>query len=140
MSTFWQRWLMAWCGVLAMLGAVLAGAATDATSGPVRLVFAIIGGPGELQLDAHMRFTLAVLGAVVIGWSLTLLGATRMAHRLGRDRGRSAWGWVTVSLAGWFVIDSTLSILTGFALNAVMNTIFMAAFLLPIVRSRVLSA
>jgi hypothetical protein len=140
MSDVWQRWLTAWCGVLGVLGVVLAGAGTEATSGPVRLLFAVIGGPGELRLDPHMRLTLAVLGAVLIGWSLTLLGATRVARRLGRERARSLWSWVTVSLVGWFVIDSTLSMLTGFPRNAVMNTIFIVAFLLPIVRSRVLTA
>ncbi len=138
MSDAGLRWLTIWCGALAALGVAVAGAATDATSAPVRLVFAVIGVP-ELRLDAHMRFTLAVLGAVLIGWSLTLLGASRVAHRLGGEHGRAAWRWVAVALVGWFAIDSTLSVLTGFPLNAVMNVIFLLAFLAPMVRSGVLT-
>lgn len=132
------RWLILWCGVLAALGVALTGAVAEATSAPARLVFAVIG-VRDLGLDAHMRFTLAVLGAVLIGWSITLLGATRVARRLDGAPARSAWRSVAAALVGWFAIDSTLSILTGFPLNAVMNTIFLIAFLAPMVRSGVLT-
>jgi len=44
---------------------------------------------------------------------------------------------VTASVS-WYVIDSILSITTGFGLNAAPNTVFMAAFLLPVIRSGVL--
>jgi hypothetical protein len=40
---------------------------------------------------------------------------------------------------GWCVIDSILSIATGFWLNTVANAIYTAAFLLPVIRSGVLS-
>lgn len=132
------RWLILWCGVLAALGVALTGAVTEATSAPARLVFGAIG-VQDIRLDAHMRFTLAVLGAVLVGWSLTLLGATRVAQQLSGETGRSAWRWVAVALVGWFAIDSTLSILTGFPLNAVMNTVFLIAFVAPMVRSGVLT-
>jgi hypothetical protein len=138
MSAFWRRWLTGWCIAVGLFGVVLAGAAFEATSGPVRVVFDLLNGPGELDLDAHLRFSLAVLGAVSIGWAVTLLAAFRAANQLGRQLGRPIWILVTASVAGWFVIDSTLSIATGFGLNAVPNVVILAAFLLPVLRSGVL--
>jgi hypothetical protein len=34
----------------------------------------------------------------------------------------------------WFVVDSVLSVATGFALNAVSNTLFVALFMVPAVK------
>jgi hypothetical protein len=92
----------------------------------------------ELDLDAHMRFSLAVLGAVTIGWSLTLPAAIRAANQLGKQLGKPIWVLVTASVASWYVIDSTLSTATGFRRNVIPNTVIMAAFLLAVIRSGVL--
>ncbi len=140
MSTFWRNWLWGWLVAVALFGVVLAGAATEVTSGPIRLFFAIISHAGTtLELDAQMRFALAVMGCVTIGWSVTTVGAVRAAQELG-ERGRPIWRLITAGVSIWFVIDSTLSIVTGFELNAVSNVLFMAAFLLPLVCSGVLTS
>jgi len=97
----------------------------------------VLNGGAEVDFDAPLRFSVALMGCVALGWSLTLLVAMQAAHQLG-DRGRTVWLGLTASVAGWFVIDSLLSTVTGFGLNALSNTVFMAAFLLPIVRSGVL--
>jgi hypothetical protein len=137
MSGFWRSWLIGWCGAVGLFGVVLAGGASEATSGPTRIVFDLLNGPGELVLAPLLRFSLAVLGAVTIGWSVTLLAAIRAASQLGKS-GRPIWMLITVSVLSWYVIDSSLSIATGFGLNAVPNTGFVAAFLLPVIRSGVL--
>ena len=74
---------------------------------------------------------------MTIGWSLTLAGAIQAAHLLG-DQARPVWVLVTASLVAWYAIDTTLSVATGFGLNAIPNTIFLVVFLLPIIRSGVL--
>jgi hypothetical protein len=139
MTGFWRTWMTGWCWAVAVFGLVLAGAAFEATSGPVRLLFAVLHGPEPLDLSAQMRFSEAVLGAVTLGWSVTLMAAIHAANLLG-DRGRPVWGMIVVSVVGWWVVDSALSIVTGYSLNALSNTVFLAAFLLPILRSGVLGA
>jgi hypothetical protein len=139
MSSFWRNWMTGFCLATGLFGIILAGGGFEITSGPTRLIFDLLNGPGQLQLDSHMRFSLAVLGAVTIGWSLTLLAAVQAANRLGKRLGKPIWILVTASVVSWYVIDSSLSIATGFGLNAIPNTVFMAAFLLPVIRSGVLS-
>jgi hypothetical protein len=136
MSRFWRNWLTGWCWAV-LFGVVLAGAAFEATSGPTRLLFGLLKGPSPLDLDAQMRFGLAVLGSVTFGWSLTLMAAIQAAHQLG-DQGQPVWRLVTVSAVAWYGVDSVLSIATGYGLNAVPNTVFLLAFLVPVIRGGVL--
>jgi hypothetical protein len=120
-----------------LFGAILAASAFEATRGPIRLLFGLLNNRVAFNPDAHTQFSLPVLGAVTVGWSLTLLAAVQAAHQLG-DQARSVWMLVTSSLVVWYVIDTALSVATGFGLNAIPNTVFLAAFLLPIIRSGVL--
>lgn len=136
LSRFWQHWLYAWCAGVALFGLVLAGAAFEATSGPTRMIFTLLN--GELaDLNPPLRFSIALLGAVTFGWSLTFAAAIAAAVQLDRSA-RAIWRVLTASVAAWYVIDSSLSIATGFGLNAVPNTAILAGFLLPLVRSGVL--
>ena len=137
MSSFWRNWLTVWCWAVGVFGAVLAGGAFDATSLPTRLFFGLLNGPAPLDLQAQARFSLGVLGAVTLGWSLTLAAAIRAAIQLG-EQGRPTWLLVTASAVTWFVIDTPLSIATGYGLNAIPNVIFLAAFLAPVLASGVL--
>jgi len=134
MSEFWQRWVTAWCGIVALFGIVIAGAAFDMTDGPVRLFFGLLNEPLDLAVDDHLRFSLAVLGAVTLGWSITLLAAFRAALRLGIPQSRPVWKLLAVSLIVWYLVDSALSVATGFWSNAALNTVLLAAFLVPILR------
>jgi hypothetical protein len=138
MSVFWERWLTWWCLAVAAFGVVLAGGAFESTEGPVRWLLGLLGGSADVELDSALRFSLAVLGAVTIGWSVTLLAALRAAVRLGREHGPSTWALVTASVAAWFLIDSGLSVATGFGLNVVSNIVLLLGFLLPVLRSGVL--
>ncbi len=138
MSDFWRNWMLGWCWVVGLSGIILAGSGLEATSGPIRGFFGFLNGPGELELDAHMRFSLAVLGAVTIGWSLTLMAAIRAANQLDKQHGKPIWRLVAASVVSWYVIDGILSFVTGFGLNVLSNTVFLAVFLLPLIRSGVL--
>ncbi len=137
MTRFWRTWLTVWAWLVALFGLVLAGAGLAATDGPVRLIFGLLRGPEDLILNAQMRFAVALMGAVTLGWALTLMVTFDAAHRLGAQAGPT-WRGVIASAAAWFVIDSGLSIATGFGLNAVSNTLLMAGLLLPLLASGVL--
>lgn len=134
MSAFWRIWLILWCGGVFVFGAVLAGGAFEATSGPVRLVYEGLQGAGPLNLDPAMRFTLAVMGGVSIGWAMTMLLVILAAIELG-DRARPIWVALTIGLATWFVVDSSLSVATGFALNVIPNIVLMATFMIAVLAS-----
>ena len=137
MSHFWRTWMTGGCWAVGLFGVILAASAFEATAGPTRLLFGLLNDRVPLDPDAHLRFSLAVLGAVSVGWSMTLAAAIKAAHLLG-DQARPVWVLVTLSLAAWYVIDTALSVATGFGLNAIPNTIFLVVFLLPIIRSGVL--
>lgn len=129
MTPFWRIWLIVWAlGVIAF-GAVLAGGAFEATEGPVRLVYQYLQGPGALTLDQTMRFTVGVMGAVSIGWGVTVLLVMLAAMPLG-DNARPIWVGITVGLGTWFVIDSFLSVATGFGLNVVPNVALLGGYLI----------
>ncbi len=138
MTPFWNSWITATCTILGVLGVALAAGGLEATDGPARLYFTLIASPGTLEFDPYLRISLAVLGAVCVGWSLTLLAAVKAADALTGDTAASVWRLITVSLITWFVIDSSLSVAIGFVGNAMVNTIFFVALLVPILRSGVL--
>lgn len=120
MSGFWRGWFAIWCVSIGLFGAVLSGGAFEATSGPVRLVFDNLHGPGELTFSPVLRFSLGVMGAVSIGWAVMLYFVVRAAIDQGPG-GRPLWNAISAGMASWFVIDCTLSIATGFGLNVVPN-------------------
>ena len=138
MSDFWRNWMTVWCWAVGLFGIILAGGSFEVTSGPVRIIFDLLNGSGKFDLNSPLRFSLAVLGAVTIGWSITLLAAVRAANQLGKKLGKPIWVLATASAVTWFVIDSILSIATGFGLNAIPNTLYIVAYLLPVIRSGVL--
>jgi hypothetical protein len=127
-------WMTVWCTAIGLFGLIIIGGGFEATSGPIRMFFNLLDGPGELDLNPHMRFTLAVLGAVTIGWSLTLMVAIQAAHQLEQQTKRSIWIGIVASIIVWYVVDSSLSIATGFWHNAISNTIISATFLIPVIR------
>jgi hypothetical protein len=134
MSTFWRNWLLVWSVGVAIFGLVLAGGAFEATSGPVSLIYQGLQGPGDLTFDPAMRFTLAVMGCVSIGWAVTMFLMIRVAYSLG-DRARPIWIGLTAGVFTWFVTDSSLSVATGFGLNVVPNAGLIVTYLVAILGS-----
>lgn len=137
MTAFWRTWLTVWCWAVGVFGVVLAGAAFEPTSGPARLILGIMNPTAAGEFDALHRFSIGLVGAVTLGWGLTLLAAIQAAVRLGD---RQLWLGITGAAIVWYVVDSVISVATGFALNAASNTLIVAAYLLPVLRSGVLSA
>ncbi len=132
MSAFWRGWLIIWCMGVGLFGLVLAGGAFEATSAPVRWVLESLRGPGEVDFNPAMRFSLAVMGCVSIGWAVTMFTVMLAAFQLG-DRARPIWAGLTAGIAIWFVTDSALSVATGFGLNVVPNTVLVATYLVAVV-------
>lgn len=138
MTPFWQTWIKATCASLALLGLILAAGAIDATAAPAKLYFHLMGNAGELDLNPHMQLTLGVLGAVCVGWSITFFATFQAANALHGEAAATVWRTTLMGLTVWYIIDSTLSVATGFAGNAVVNTLFFASLAFPILCAGVL--
>lgn len=137
MGRFWSVWLLVWCwGVLAF-GALLVTAAIPAADGAARALFVLFSDHSVDQTifeQPAVRFGLGLQGALTIGWGLTMLGLLQAAETVGAP----LWRALTFALLAWYVIDSAISVSTGFWVNAVSNTTLVAAYLAPILASGVL--
>ncbi|HRK71466.1 MAG TPA: hypothetical protein PLA85_07745 [Micropepsaceae bacterium] len=130
MSPFWKTWLNIWCLGVAIFGLVLAIGGHAAGGDAARMVFAMIGGEEGLVLDPHTRFSIALMGAVTLGWSITLYAAVQAAHVAGAHQ-RRLWQMLTASTVVWYAVDGYLSAHTGFATNIIPNTVLLLGWLIP---------
>jgi hypothetical protein len=81
------------------------------------------------EVNSFLKFIYGVLGSVMIAWSVTLLFILAGQFRRGESEG---WNTITVSILIWFIVDSAISILTGFWQNAVSNTVFLVLAAIPL--------
>lgn len=131
MSGIWRTWLNVWAGAVVVFGIVLAGGGLAATDLPVTLLLNLLGGGAAVEWTGHLRFSVALMGAVTIGWGFTFAAAFMAGHRLG-DGAAPVWRMITIAVAIWFVVDGALSIATGFALNVAPNAVLLAGYLIPL--------
>ncbi len=78
---------------------------------------------------SYILFTYRVLGAVMIGWMISLLFILAGSFRRGE---RNGWYAMTGSIVVWFLLDSGVSISAGYWQNAVFNLIFFVLFMIPL--------
>lgn len=134
MTGMWNAWMQAWCWLVIVFGIVLATAVSPATDAPVRLAMGIIGGAPIRFDDSNLRFAFSLMGALSIGWGLTVLAVARAGA------GAMPWRGITAAVVAWYVIDSAASVATGVPFNAASNTLLLALFLGPVLGSGVLRA
>jgi hypothetical protein len=137
MTGVWKIWMRVWFAAALLFGAVLWLAGIPGADGPARLVLATVSGDpatGDLLDLPAMRFALALQGALTIGWMLTLMAAIKGAEAVGP----ALWRKILVAMLAWYVIDSAISVMTGFPMNAVSNTLLTIGFLIPVIGSGVL--
>jgi len=137
MSAFWQAWFQFWLISMVVFALAVAGGALPATEAPFRLGLMLVNGGVPVELDPALRFVTGILGGVFLGWIVMMALALRQAATLGAA-GRPLWQAATVGMLTWYILDSTLSVLTGFALNVVPNSLALVTFLIGIAGSGVL--
>jgi hypothetical protein len=123
MTGVWKSGMAAWCWLVIVFGAVLTTATFPVTDAPARLVMGVISGAPASFDDNALRFAFGLMGALTIGWGMTVQALLR------HDVGTPVWRGVTVAVLVWYVVDSAASVATGFPLNAVSNTLITALFL-----------
>lgn len=135
MTGNFQTQMTLWCGAVMVFGLVLVGGAFDATSAGVYALFDILDGPGPIAYEPVLRFSLALMGAVTLGWGATVLAVVRGTAAMPASQTAPMWRMITLAILLWYVVDSALSIATGFWLNAVSNTVLIIWYLLLVRRS-----
>ena len=139
MTGFYHRWLVIWCWMTILIGALFALSVFAALRSPTLLFLDVIywpidGQPAMLSREAILGT--ALVGAVMVGWGVLMLGLAQ-DERLSKEP--RVWRLMTTSVVVWFVVDSTASVLGGAGLNALSNAVFTAMFVYPVVKSGVLS-
>jgi hypothetical protein len=130
-SRFWWFWMLTVCigtGVFGLAFVLLPEAMIrlfDALLFPGHGVDAAFG----TKAGAYIRFVSGVLGAVMTGWSVMMVCWVAGPFRRGEPMG---WIAVAASIVCWYVIDTPFSLLSGYAGNAIVNTLFLAAFAVPL--------
>ena len=102
------------------------------------VAFGGVAYPADIPASAwpYIIFVYRVLGAVMIGWMLAIMAIVQRPFRRGEP-----WAWwaVTISVTGWFVIDTSASLLSGFPGNALLNLCFIVAYAMPLFATRFLA-
>ena len=131
----WSRWLVVWFAIVGVISVAMI--VVPQVSGELfnLALFGDTDTPAGFTGDAvdYQRFIWGITGAITIGWMLL---AAPVA--LGPLRRGERWAWVALaeSFAGWFVIDSTLSIALGFAENVAVNALFVVGVVPALVATR----
>ncbi len=107
MTGLWKTWITIWCWGVILFGVLLAGAAFPATDAGVRYLYGLLSSvriEGDFLAAPGIRFSIALMGAVSIGWGCTMLFLLPVIHAAGAP----AWRGLTAAIAVWFVIDGAM--------------------------------
>ena len=128
---FWFRWLVAADIIVIVFGAAQALLPDLVRQGFSLLVFGSASYINTFPQDAirYITLTHAVMGSVMIGWGISMMYTLFTQFRTGEWTG---WVSIAVAMTFWFIPDTSMSIITGFWQNAVLNVGFILLFAIPL--------
>lgn len=130
--TFWENCLHAWVWMVIGFGLLFSGAGVPGLDGGAGLFYRVVSGgtvdAGDFDAPG-MRISVSLVGAVMLGWGCAMLAVWRA---YGADV--AVWRGLGQAVLIWFVVDSALSVATGFWINAVSNTLFVVPFVVTAVK------
>lgn len=126
---FWYRWLVVVTVGVIIYGFLLMLLPESMYRAFNRLFFASDAGMPSGEIRAYIHLVQGVLGAVLIGWMVTILSVLMSGFR---QKQRAAWRTLLLSILIWFAIDSGFSLLIAVPAHALFNTLFLALFALPL--------
>lgn len=130
----WTTQMSLWCGGVIAFGLLLISGAFAATDAAKTLLLEMLGAETPIAYDPLHRFSIALMGAVSLGWGATLLAVARITPDLSAQQAQKLWRMVTLSVLLWFVVDSALSVATGFWRNAIPNMVLLVWYLALVAR------
>jgi hypothetical protein len=129
---FWWRWLVLVSLGVMMFGLTLAIFPDLTLQGFSLMIYSSAARISEFGEPAvsYIRLVHAVLGAVMVGWGTALLFVL-----FGTFQENLSIGWKTVtgSVVAWFIPDTMFSLWSGFWQNAILNTVFVVLFAIPLI-------
>lgn len=134
-SSLWINWLLAVTAGVAGFGLLLVIAPALTRQGFSLLVYAAprrIDTFGEEPVR-YISLANAVIGGVMVGWGAALFYITKTLLARGS---RTAWNLLALSVGAWFIPDTAYSLLSGYWQNAVLNTVFLVLFAVPLRATR----
>jgi hypothetical protein len=137
MTGIWKTWIDIWGWAMVGAGVLFALAAFPQTDFLARFFYETVDWPSTKTIvfdPIDYRLSVGLIGAIMIGWSLMMVGMIRLGHIYGRP----IWQVLTTGFVAWWAIDSAMSVMLGFPINAVSNTVFLVFYLVPILGSGVL--
>lgn len=130
------RWLGGASLVTVAVGLVAAAASTPATAGPWRALFDVLTWPVDGEPSRFSREAAAVnavVGGVMVGWGSLMYFVTAGPFRRGDTTLATP---MLIAVRGWFVVDSTGSLLADIPGNVILNVGFLCLFVPPLLTLR----
>jgi hypothetical protein len=131
----WINWLLAVAAGVVLFGLFLVVFPSLAKQGFSLLVYASTDNIDSFGAEPvrYIGLAHAVIGGVMVGWGVGLFLVVRSFFARGEP---AAWNLVALSVATWFVPDTSYSLASGYWQNALLNTVFLAVFALPLWATR----
>lgn len=131
----WSRLIQVAAAVVLALGAVLLLAPATGESIFNLVYFGQPASPVPVPAEAqgYIRFANGIIGAVMVGWMLSIIALARGPFLSGQ---RHAWQAIAWPLAGWYLVDTAFSVAHGVWGNVLLNTATAAMFGIPLLASR----
>ena len=130
MSNFWRSWLDLWCYAIVVIGLALSGADFECYETFTDTLFRTLNLNAAPSFNNVERFSIGLMGAITVGWGLTLLYYIRMAHN--NNEGNRVWRQLAFVVIVWYALDGYISYRTTFTLNIASNTVFALGLLFPL--------
>jgi hypothetical protein len=133
---FWLRWLIAVAGAIVVFGVFMAlfnGTALFRLFN--RNIDPVFWQTENIVESARLfrTWVYGAWGATIAGWGITL-----MFVGLHPFKRRELWAWnaITIGVAVWYVLDTTISLYFGVIFNAIFNTSILILAGLPLLFTR----
>jgi hypothetical protein len=130
-NNFWWKWV-----IVVIIGVMIFSLTLMLIPDTMQELFNILfygsadaDGRFDENASDYIQFVYGVLGAVMIGWSVSMLTTVFGAFKRGE---REGWNGLALSIVVWFVVDSAFSIYAGFVENAVFNLTVFVMLAIPL--------
>lgn len=111
-------------------GGILAGAGFDGFKVGEKLMLTLQNPISEPVFNDIERFSFGLIGAITIGWGLTLSYFFLAAH--AGNTGNKMYRQAFVVLIIWNLVNGYISYRTGFQLNIASNLLLSLSFVIPL--------
>jgi hypothetical protein len=131
--SFWQKWLVAVGGFLAVFGLFLTVFSQSALMDFIfnRQIDPVFWQAEELSHNTKQfqAWIYGVLGAVIAGWGTSIAFVAQYAFK---PREKWAWNCIASGVLVWYVADTAISAFFSVTFNVVFNTITLLLLAIPL--------